>query len=240
MSDSIGQNRTNDRLSGADGALLSSHIAALARSSLPMAQGLAALAAELPRGGLRRSIEDLATTLEAGMPLDQAVKMHDDSLPPHLPGLLAAGMRSGELGSLLDRFYQYLSIGVDLKRRLWLSLAYPAITAAAALTLLAAVSTFLVGQFEAIYNDFGIPLPTITRVLIALSRAVSIMIVPIGIMAGVILCALGPRSDYLAALAPQHRVPAAAAGCCVADVAGRVLSFAGPATGRAASAFRST
>lgn len=188
MSDLTGSNKKSDRLSGADGALLSSQIAALARSGLPMAKGLAALAGELPRGRLRRSIEDLATTLEQGMPLDQAVALRDDSLPPHLRGLLAAGMRSGELGSLLDRFYEYLSIGVDLKRRLLLSVAYPVLTVGVSLALLLGVCVFLVAQFEGIYQDFGIPLPTMTRVLITVSRAVTVAAVPLGVVAGVIVC----------------------------------------------------
>jgi type II secretory pathway component PulF len=189
MPDSNGQNGTSDRLTGADAAELSSQIASLARSGLPLAQGLAALGAELPRGGLRRSIKDLATALEAGMPLDQAVKTRDDNLPPHLRGLLVAGLRSGELGNLLDRFYEYLSIGVDLKRRLWLSLAYPALVLGAVFALLSGVCVFLVKQFEALYNDFGIPLPTMTRVLFVVAHLFSAAMVPLCIFAGLIFCA---------------------------------------------------
>jgi type II secretory pathway component PulF len=189
MPDSNGKNGTGDRLSGVDAAELSSQIASLTRSGLPLAQGLAALGAELPRGSLRRSIEDLAISLEAGMPLDEAVRSRDDRLPPHLRGLLVAGMRSGELGSLLDRFYEYLNIGVDLKRRLWLSLAYPALIVVAVFALLSGVCVFLVGQFEALYKDFGIPLPTMTRVLIVLAHSFAAAIVPLGIFLGASFCA---------------------------------------------------
>ena len=174
-------------MGGADAAELSSQIASLTRSGLPLAQGLAALGAELPRGGLRRSIEDLATSLEAGMPLDEAVKARGDSLPPHLRGLLSAGMRSGDLGNLLDRFYEYLSIGVDLKRRLWLSLAYPALIVVAVFAMLSGVCVFLVGQFETIYKDFGIPLPAMTRVLIAVAHVFTAAIVPVCILVAIIL-----------------------------------------------------
>ena len=240
MPDSTEPNRSSDRLTGPDAALLSSQIAGLARSGLPMAQGLAALAAELPRGGLRRSIENLATLLEQGMPLDQAVKLRDESVPPHLRGLLAAGMRSGELGSLLDRFYEYLSIGVDLKRRLWLSLAYPALTVGVSLALLFGVCVFLVGQFEAIYQDFGIPLPTMTRVLIAVSRWTRTRDHSARHHRGSHLVRLADQSNFLAAgHAPQHRLRATPARYRVAlDVPGRVLPFAGPPGGRSTSALR--
>ncbi len=176
-------------MSGADAAELSRQIASVTRSGLPIEQGLAALAAELPGGSLRRSIEDLATKLQGGMPLADAVKTRDDSIPPHLRGLLLAGIGSGELGELLDRFYEYLNIGVDLKRKLWLALAYPALTVTAALALLVFVCMFLVGQFETIYRDFGIPLPGITVALLYFSHALSRVLVPLGIVLGFFLCA---------------------------------------------------
>ncbi len=122
------------------------------------------------------------------MPLEEAVKTRESSLPPHLRGLLLAGLRSGELGDLLDRFYEYLNIGVELKRKLWLSLAYPALTVAAAMALLLFVCLFLVAQFETIYRDFGIPLRSFTTVLIVFSHVVSRTFVPLGVFAGVILC----------------------------------------------------
>ncbi len=189
MPDSNGQDYSNARLSGPDAAELSSQIASLTRTGLPLAQGLAALGAELPRGGLRRSIDDLAAALARGMPLEEAVKTRESSMPPHLRGLLLAGLRSGELGDLLDRFYEYMNIGVELKRKLWLSLAYPALTVASAMALLLFVCLFLVAQFESIYRDFGIPLPTITNVLLVFSHIVSRTFVPLGVCTGLVLCA---------------------------------------------------
>ncbi len=176
-------------MSEADAAELSRQIASVTRSGLPLEQGLAALAAELPRGSLRRSIEDLARKLKGGMPLAEAVKTRDDSIPPHLRGLLLAGIGSGELGELLDRFYEYLHIGVDLKRKLWLTLAYPALTVTAALALLVFVCLFLVGQFESLYRDFGIPLPGITIALLFFSHALSRVLVPVGMLLGFFVCA---------------------------------------------------
>ena len=46
-------------------------------------------------------------------------------IPPHLRGLVAAGVRSGRLGEVLGEFSEYATIGIELRRRLWLNLAYP-------------------------------------------------------------------------------------------------------------------
>ena len=61
----------------------------------------------------------------------------NDRIPPHLRGLVLGGIRSGRLGDVLGRFSGYVSIGTELARKLWLSLAYPI------LSIFAAVALFL-------------------------------------------------------------------------------------------------
>ena len=82
------------------------------------------------------------------------------------------GLRTGKLGDVLGRFSSYASIGTELKRGLWLGVAYPLFTILLAFALLMLVDGFLVAQFENIFRDFGIPLPKLTIVLIETSRMV--------------------------------------------------------------------
>jgi general secretion pathway protein F len=81
-------------------------------------------------------------------------------------------MRSNSLGDLLSRYCEYASVGTELKRALWLSLAYPLLTAATAVALFVFVCAVVVAQFEAIYRDFGIPLPRLTIGVLTLARGV--------------------------------------------------------------------
>jgi general secretion pathway protein F len=186
MAESSGRNGAGGRLTGAEAAELSRQIASLTGAGLPLASGLVALGEELPRGRLRRSMNELARTLESGVPLEQAVKDEHDKIPPHLRGLVIAGARSGELGAILSRFTQYTSVGAELKRALWLSLAYPILTVTAASALFLLVCTILVSQFEAIFRDFGVPLPRLTIGLIYLSRALSSVGPPLAIIGGLL------------------------------------------------------
>jgi type II secretory pathway component PulF len=186
MSDSWVQNGSGGRLSGAEAAELSRQIAGLASAGLPMAHGLIALGEELPRGRLRRSMNELARTLESGVTLDQALEKQSDTIPPHLRGLVIAGLRSGQLGDILSRFSQYVGVGTELKRRLWLSLAYPIFTVCAAVALLFFVCVVLVGQFEAIYSSFSIPLPRMTVGLISIARIVNTAWIPVAIVGGIL------------------------------------------------------
>jgi type II secretory pathway component PulF len=172
MSDSSGSNGAVGGLSGADVAELSGQIAGLTRAALPLAPSLAALAEELPRGRLRRSMQELSECLESGVSLDQAIEHQRGRIPPHLRGLVIAATRSGRLGEVLGQFSGFVSIGTELKRQLWLSLAYPMLSIVIALALFSFTSVYLVGQFESIFRDFGIPLPLMTIVILEVSRLI--------------------------------------------------------------------
>lgn len=187
MAESSNRNGSGGRLSGAEAAELSRQIASLTSAGLPLASGLVALGEELPRGRLRRSMNDLARTLEAGIPLEQAVMDENERIPPHLRGLVIAGVRSGDLGAILSRFTQYTSIGAELKRALWLSLAYPILTVCAAGALFLLVCSILVSQFDAIYRDFNVPLPRLTVALVQVSGLVTSAGTPLATLVGLIL-----------------------------------------------------
>jgi len=188
MSDQWGANGARGVLNGADTAQLSQQIAGLTRAGLPLGAGLTALSEELPRGALRRSMTELAQTLEAGLPLDQAIESQGGRIPPHLRGLVIAGIKSGNLGDFLSRFSGYVGIGTEVRRRLWLNLAYPFVTVCAALALFVFVSAILISQFESIYTNFGVPLPKLTLAILAISHVVNTVWAPVAILLGVGVC----------------------------------------------------
>ena len=185
--DALGQNGAGGKLSGAETAELSRQIAGLTGAGLPLAHGLQALGEELPRGRLRRSMNELAATLESGATLDEALHEQKDRIPPHLRGLVIAGLKSGRLGDTLSRFSEYVAIGTELERRLWLNLAYPILTVGAAMSLFCFVCVILVSRFEAIYKDFNIPLPGMTIALITIARIVNTAWAPTVVIAGVVV-----------------------------------------------------
>jgi type II secretory pathway component PulF len=187
MSNRASLDGASGQLTARDAADLSSQVAGLARAGLPLAQGLQALSEELPRGRLKRSILELARKLDRGVPLDQAVNGQEDRIPPHLRGLVMAGMRSGLMGDLLDRFSDHLRVGTELKRKLWLSLAYPILTIGIALTLFVLICVFVVSQFESVYGGFNIPIPAVTQALLLVARAVNSMWFSAGIVTAVVI-----------------------------------------------------
>jgi general secretion pathway protein F len=72
-----------------------------------------------------------------------------------------------------------------VKRRLWINLAYPLLTACGAIALFVPISTILISQFESVYKDFGIPLPKLTEAIIIVSHFVNIIWAPVAIVLAV-------------------------------------------------------
>ncbi|MHB1562394.1 MAG: type II secretion system F family protein [Isosphaeraceae bacterium] len=154
--------RPGGRLSGPEALELSAQIAGLARAGMPMAPSLSALAEELPRGRLKRSLRDLARDLEAGRALPEAVEGQEDRIPPHLRGLMLAGIRSGRLGEVLGEFAGFAAVGVELRRRLWLKLAYPVVTLILTLAVFAFAGVFVLPQLQSLLFEFQVPLPEVS------------------------------------------------------------------------------
>jgi type II secretory pathway component PulF len=171
MSNRVQEGEARGKLTAEEAARLTDQIASLTKAGRPLGAGLLALAEELPHGRFRRSLVDLADALGRGVSLDAAMEEQKDRIPPHLRGMVLGGIRSGRLGDVLGRFSGYVSIGTELGRKLGLSLAYPIMSILVAITLFLFVNTVLIAQFEAIFRDFGIPLPRLTVAMIMLSHA---------------------------------------------------------------------
>jgi type II secretory pathway component PulF len=161
-------------LSGDDVARLSDQVADLTAAGLPLAPGLRATAEEMARGRLRSAMLAMAEALDAGATVEEAVEAQGSRLPRHLRGIVLIGARTGRMSQVLSRFTAFLSVGAELRRRLWIALAYPTVSLAMAALIYAFVLTSLVRSVEGVFKDFGVPVPRITLLLIQLSHLLQV------------------------------------------------------------------
>jgi len=158
------------RLSTEEAAELAAQVAQLTKAGLPLGDGLRALAGELPGRRLPRMLRAMAARLDAGVDLSAAIDAEGRRLPAHLRGLVLAGVRSGRLAEVLEEYVDLQRSQLELRRRVWLSLAYPIVllTLLAALTIVAKV--FIVDDLKKVYADFGMNLPAITILFLGAFR----------------------------------------------------------------------
>ncbi len=172
-------------LSGSDAARLTEQVAGLTSARLPLAPGLRAAAEEMPRGRLRSALGSVSDRLDRGASVDEALAAEGSRLPGHLRGLVSVGSKTGKIGDVLARFVAFQDVGVELRRRIWIGMAYPLLSLAFAVGVFTLIFTGLVPNFEAIFRDFGVSLPWITVAMIRVSHACAAgQYLTLGLLAG--------------------------------------------------------
>ncbi len=160
------------RLTEDESIRLTGEITGLVSAGLPLSSGLRATAAEMPRsqGRFRSALNAVADSLDGGATVDDALKTAGSPLPEHLRGIVGISARSGRTSQALGKFVSFSTLGADLRWRLWASLSYPLLSMAIASGIFVFICVALVGNFETIYKDFGVPLPRLTMVLLVVAR----------------------------------------------------------------------
>ena len=122
-------------LSSREAIELTGRIAELAGAGLPLAPGMRAAAAEFPADRLAAAMKRAAAALEQGKSLEQVLSAERGNLPADLAALVAAGVRTGDLGRALAEYVRLRRTLDDVRRKVWLALAYPGLLMIGAVAL---------------------------------------------------------------------------------------------------------
>ncbi len=160
---------TLGRMSSADAAVLAGQMSNVASAGLPLSAGLRALSCEVPAARVRRWLLAISDRLERGQSLTSVAREADGAWPRYFMAMLETGQRTGKLPEMLNECVQHLRTSADVRRQLFVGLAYPATLIMAAWLLLSFLMGWVVPQFKVIFLGFGTELPGITMALISVS-----------------------------------------------------------------------
>jgi len=180
--------RRPGRLSGEESLELGAQLAELSRAGLRLPEGLRAAAEELPGGRLAQVLCEIAAKLEQGQSLDQVLDAQGPRLPADLRGLILAGVRSGHVADVLEEFVDLKRQRVELRRRVWATLAYPVLLLALLAGLFLFIELGVVRQIATIFEDFETELPALTNMFLWVSaRAGWLLLGATGLVVGAVL-----------------------------------------------------
>ncbi len=138
----------------------------LIRAGLPILKGLDLLADRLTDEKLGRHIQAVRDEVKTGTVLSDAFA-HQQVFPPIYVTSVLAGEKSGALVEVLDRYLGYQRLTLALRKKLLVSLLYPAVLLVLVTCLIAFLVTYVVPSFAALYTSMEAKLPAATRILIA-------------------------------------------------------------------------
>lgn len=142
-----------------------------AHQPLMAVMSLRALSEELSHAGQRRAINELATALQGGAPVGEALAAVRSELPARLSRLIELGLKHDRLDWFVEHYLESTRLASESRYRLFTALGYPAMAATAVSTISLFFLLYIVPLFEKIFTDFGTELPGITMVFIDLSRS---------------------------------------------------------------------
>ena len=138
----------------------------LVRAGLPILKSLDLLAERLTDPKLSRYIKGVRDEVRSGAMLSDAFASQG-VFPPIYVTTVLAGERSGSLAEVLDRFITYQKLALSVRKKLLVSLLYPAVLVSLASGLIVFLVTYVVPNFAQLYSSMQAQLPAPTLILIA-------------------------------------------------------------------------
>jgi type IV pilus assembly protein PilC len=138
----------------------------LIRAGLPILKSLDLLADRLTDPKLGQHVKAVRDEVRTGALLSEAFD-RQRVFPPMYVTSVMAGEKSGALNEVLDRYINYQKMALAVRKKLLLSLMYPAVLVVLVVCLIVFLVTFVVPNFAELYSSMSAKLPPLTQILIA-------------------------------------------------------------------------
>ena len=157
-------------ITGADIAIITRQLATMLHAGLPLVQSLRLISRSATKPTLTQLLTQLANDVENGLPLSSALVQFPDQFNNLYRDLVRAAEQMGAMAHVFEQLADYAEKAQQLKVKIKKALFYPTIVLLVAAVVTALLLLWVIPQFEAMYADFGAPLPWFTQVVINLSR----------------------------------------------------------------------
>jgi type IV pilus assembly protein PilC len=168
----------------------------LIRAGLPILKSLDLLADRLTDPKLGPHIKAVRDDVRKGTLLSEAFRMQG-LFPKIYVTSVMAGEKSGSLAEVLDRYITYQKLALAVRKKVLVSLLYPAVLLSLVMCLIVFLVTYVVPNFAQLYSSMGAQLPTVTQVLIAVGTTARsyVLLFFAGIVGGGFLFSIWSRKE---------------------------------------------
>lgn len=142
----------------------------LVKAGLPILKCLELLGDRLTEPKLAKHIKAVRDEVKNGTLLSEAFARQRVFPPIYITSILA-GEKSGSLNEVLDRFIAYQKLALSVRKKIMLSLMYPAVLVVLVTALVIFMVTYVVPNFASLYTSMNADLPAITQWLLVIGTA---------------------------------------------------------------------
>lgn len=147
-------------------------LSTLISAGLPLLRSLRTLSKQEKNVNLKKIMGILAESVEGGTTFSEALSQHPKAFNKLYVNMVKAGELGGVLEIVLTRLAEFAEKSQRIRGKVTSAMVYPLVVLTIAVVIVAFLMLFIVPKFEAIFKDMlgGRPLPTITQVIMDLSR----------------------------------------------------------------------
>jgi type IV pilus assembly protein PilC len=161
------------RVKAGELAVFSRQLATMITSGMSILRSLYVLEEQTEGKFLKETIVAVRKDVEAGLALSDAMSRHPKVFNPLFVAMTQAGEAGGVLEDALLRVADQLEKDASLRRQIRSAMIYPTLVVVFAVGVMMALVAFLVPVFEGVFKQFGGQLPSITKVSVVMSHAVT-------------------------------------------------------------------
>ena len=145
-------------------------LSTLQDAGLPLLRSLQILESQQKPGKLKNILLGVCEEVEGGTSLSEAMSKFPRAFDHLYVKMVNAGEVGGVLDIILQRLAEFMEKSQRLKRKIKGAMVYPIVVIVIAGLILTGIMVFIIPKFEAIFTDFGVDLPALTRWLMKSSR----------------------------------------------------------------------
>ena len=161
------------KLSVSDLSLLTRQLSVLSSGGVPLDKSLKIISEQASNLVMKEQSFVLATKIEEGFSLSEALKEFPKSFDHLYLALITAGETSGEFNVLLEKIANYLEKRSLMQKEVLAALIYPMVLVSIALVIVGLMLIFVVPSVVSQFENLNQELPLLTRWLIGLSNFIS-------------------------------------------------------------------
>ncbi|HEX6046906.1 MAG TPA: type II secretion system F family protein [Pyrinomonadaceae bacterium] len=192
----LGRAGAHPRVKANDFLIFNQQLAALVRAGIPILQAISMLRKRAASARLRAVLGDVEEQIRGGAALSEAFAQQGGIFPRIYTASILAGERSGALDEVLSRYVSYMRRNVALRRKIRGALAYPVFLLFASGLMVTFLTIYVVPRMSDLFTGFGNELPTVTQIVVGMSRWMSSNILWLGplVIVGSVLLFLWSRT----------------------------------------------
>lgn len=145
-------------------------LSTLQDAGLPILRSLQILEQQQKPGLLKAIIGGVGDEVEGGGTLSDAMSKYPKAFDKLYVNMINAGEAGGVLDLILSRLADFMEKAAKLKKKVIGAMIYPIVVISIAVGIVSMIMIFVIPKFEEIFKDFGTKLPTVTVVLLNISR----------------------------------------------------------------------